>query len=97
MRDSTLIPLAGLWAKYNDDGSLKVMSGPLGNARLVVFPNQYKKEDKHPDFNVYVQTNDYKKDKQERLPSKTQAERTATAQEGPPQGSNEINDDDIPF
>ena len=48
-----MIKLTGLWANKDKNGNL-VLSGYLGSARLVIFTNTYKKEDKHPDYIAYV-------------------------------------------
>jgi hypothetical protein len=49
-----LIEIAGLW-KSKDGRSL---SGGQGNARWIVIPNQFKKDDKHPDYKLFVAKNE---------------------------------------
>lgn len=62
-----MIKLTGLWANKDRNGNL-VLSGYLGSARLVIFTNTYKKEDKHPDYIAYV---DEQKQKDAPAPSDT--------------------------
>lgn len=53
-----LVQIGALW----ESGSDKVIaSGYLGNARLLVLKNNYKKEDKHPDYVLCVARNEPKR------------------------------------
>ena len=49
---SDLVSLCGLWKNSSEKGDY--LSGTLGGARVVVFKNTYKKEPKHPDYQMYV-------------------------------------------
>lgn len=49
-----LVPIGGLWANKDREGTT-FLSGGLGNARLLVFKNKFKKQgEKQPDYRVYV-------------------------------------------
>lgn len=54
-----MIELSGLWESTDKNGNL-VLSGNLGNARLVIFKNTYKEAENQPDFKLYL---DKKKEK----------------------------------
>lgn len=54
--NSTLVQIGGLWRNKTDDGKT-YLAGYLGNARLLVFPNGFKKEPRHPDWILYVAPN----------------------------------------
>ncbi len=45
-----MIKIGALWKSEKGDN----LTGQMGDARLVVIPNQYKKEPKHPDFVVFI-------------------------------------------
>lgn len=45
-----MIKLCALWKSKNG----KALTGRLGNLKLVVTKNNYKKEDKQPDYVVFV-------------------------------------------
>ena len=49
---SDLVEIGGLWKNEGKDG--EYFSGKLGQAKLLIFANKYKKTDKHPDFRMYV-------------------------------------------
>lgn len=49
-----LVPIGGLWANEDREGRT-FLSGYLGDARLLVFKNKFKKQgDKQPDYRAYV-------------------------------------------
>ena len=49
-----MVKLAGLW-KQAKDGKTHYLSGNLGpGVKILVFVNKFKKEDKHPDYVVYL-------------------------------------------
>jgi len=51
---SNLIEIGGLWLRKSKKGET-YMEGPLGNAQLVVLPNQWKNpDDKRPDYRMFV-------------------------------------------
>ena len=45
--------LTGLWKNKTKDGKT-YLSGNLGLSRLLVLPNDYKRNEKDPDYNVLV-------------------------------------------
>lgn len=48
------VRFAALWRKTNQQGE-EYFEGPLGlDAVIRVYPNKYKKEDKQPDYVIYV-------------------------------------------
>jgi hypothetical protein len=51
------VQIAGLWANVNQNGEITSMSGSLGGARLLVIPNKFKREQKHPDYKVFIVQN----------------------------------------
>lgn len=52
-----LVPLCGLWKMPSGKG----YSGKMGSARVVVFVNDRKRNEKEPDLRVYVQEDDWQK------------------------------------
>lgn len=63
-RKSDLIELGALWCSERTEG---VMTGKIGNARLVLLPNKHKQPgEKSPDYRLFVAP---KEDTQKRQPS----------------------------
>jgi hypothetical protein len=56
---SDLVRLTGLWVNETKDGK-KYFSGSLGAARVVIFKNDHKETDKHPDYILYLSPSDKK-------------------------------------
>lgn len=54
MDSKPLVKIGGLYEKTSAKGT-RYFTGRLGAAKLVVFANRDKKEDKDPDFFMYVQ------------------------------------------
>lgn len=52
--------LAALWKKTLPNGT-EIMTGRLGGAVIEIWPNNYKKSDKHPDYNIII-SEPYKKE-----------------------------------
>lgn len=53
-----MIKLGALWNPRNGG---QVLTGSInGDVRIVVMPNRYKKEDKHPDWILYLAPNEKK-------------------------------------
>jgi len=50
---SELVKIGALWKNTDKDGN-EYFSGTMGDATLLVFKNNHKSEDKHPDYIVYV-------------------------------------------
>lgn len=69
MSDSTMIQITGLWLNETQDGQ-KYFTGYMGNARVLIFRNGYKKEDKHPDYILYVSENKPRDDDGEDAPAR---------------------------
>lgn len=65
-KGSGLVKLGALWQTPED--SKLALSGVLGDANLLIFPNKYKKEENHPDFIVYVAAKQKKEDTSEDVP-----------------------------
>jgi hypothetical protein len=63
-----MIPLTGLWKNTDKNGN-PYLSGYLGGAVVMVFPNGHKKENKQPDYLVYVAPKKEKEKPQEETPS----------------------------
>lgn len=51
--ENPMLQLGGLWVNDSKNGN-KYMSGYLGNLKIMVFRNNYKTEDKHPDYVMYL-------------------------------------------
>ena len=49
----TKVKVAGLWRNKARDGR-SYLSGNLGDARILIFPNGYKKGEKEPDYHMYL-------------------------------------------
>lgn len=47
-----MIKLSGLW--LNEKNGKRYFSGTLGDAKVLIFKNDYKTEDKHPDYNMFL-------------------------------------------
>ena len=45
------IKIGALWISKNSEG---VMTGSLGNARLLALPNKFKTKDSQPDIRLFV-------------------------------------------
>lgn len=50
-----LVELTGLWSRKNKNGEEYFM-GRLGNSNVLLFRNKNKKNDKEPDFRMFVGT-----------------------------------------
>ena len=50
---TNLIELTALWERKNKNGEL-YFTGKLGKMNLLIMKNKFKKEEKHPDWIVYV-------------------------------------------
>mgnify|MGYP003351307945 FL=1 len=84
----------GAWRKKTSKGD--VISFTINNVRYNMWENKYKKEDRHPDFNIYV--DDYKP--KEADVSKQQAEQVVEKPKTPPTQKPYVAaevDDDLPF
>ena len=46
------VKLTGLWKNTSKEGKT-FLSGTLGGVKVLVFPNEYKKETSDPDFNLF--------------------------------------------
>jgi len=44
--------IGALWLKTSQKGT-KFMTGKINGVDVVVFKNQFKEQDKHPDYRVY--------------------------------------------
>ena len=52
---SDLVKIGALWKHEGKSERSPVLTGKLGDARLVIFANGHKKTDKHPDYILYVE------------------------------------------
>lgn len=48
-----MIEITALWSKKDSKGNTYLV-GYFGNARLLIFKNTYKKEEKHPDYRMLI-------------------------------------------
>jgi len=58
-----MIEMGGLWKNEGKNGVY--FSGYFNKAKLLVFPNGYKKADNHPDFIMYITEGDKREKKTE--------------------------------
>ena len=56
------LKLTGLWKNTSKDGK-PFLSGTLGGVKVLVFPNEFKKGEKDPDFNLILSPKEDKKHK----------------------------------
>ena len=59
--------IGALWLQKDKNGNT-YMSGNVGDTKVVIFKNTYKKEDKHPDYVVYEKTAKKEEPKYNRQP-----------------------------
>ena len=57
---SEMIKITGLW-KGKDKNGKTYFSGTMGGAKVLIFANNYKEEDKHPDYIMYFAQKEDKK------------------------------------
>lgn len=55
----TKVKLGSLWSNEAKNGTT-FLSGNLGDAKILVFPNSFKREAKHPDFIIYIASREKK-------------------------------------
>ena len=55
-----MIQIAGLWENETKNGA-KYLQGNCGKVKYLIFANKYKEKDNHPDFNLFIAQNEYKK------------------------------------
>lgn len=79
------IRFAALWSNTSQDGKTTYLSGPLGDVRLLIFPNGYKQKPTDPDFIAYVTERQRRQDQ------------TTTPAGAPPDDVPPPDDSDIPF
>ena len=48
-----MIELCGLWINESSNGE-KHFSGKIGNAKVLIFKNKYKKADNHPEYKLFI-------------------------------------------
>jgi len=48
-----LVKISGVWKNRDKNGKI-YLTGYMGEARVVVLPNNFKEDEKHPDFIMYV-------------------------------------------
>lgn len=70
--ESNLVKLTALWVNETRQGK-KYMSGYLGDSRVLMFKNEHKTEDKHPDYVLYVAPKDAKKEVKEETQPATES------------------------
>jgi len=52
-RNSSMLEITGLWANKSKNGDT-YYSGYMGKSAILIFKNNYKTEDKHPDLRMFV-------------------------------------------
>lgn len=82
---SDLLKLCGLW-RNERDGKV-TLSGPLGpNVRLIVTKNQFKRNEKDPDYMVFLAQSDQKRKNQSQAQQPESQQRQQPAQRTDQQG-----------
>ena len=89
-----LVKVCGLWSKDTPAGQM--LSGNLGQVRVVILPNKYKKEETHPDYNLFIAPKDDDRNRGERRTS------GASRDDDPPRSKSPehrsvAKEDDVPF
>ena len=96
-KESNRVGLGGLWQQTDKNGN-KYLSGSLGFAKLLIFPNRNKTHDNQPDYNMVLVEKPRDGDKPETKPAPPRDERqpwqSKTASLSTPQPP---ADDDVPF
>lgn len=64
------IEVCALWSNTSRKDGKKYLAGSFGpNNKIMIFPNQHKKEDKHPDYRMFIVK---REKKEEQSPSNLQ-------------------------
>lgn len=63
-----LIEIAALWESTDKNGN-PMLTGKMGNARVVVLKNTYKDKENQPDYRVYVTKNERREDTDNNQPA----------------------------
>lgn len=51
-----LVKLGGIWKNKTKNGET-MLSGPFGNASILIFVNKYKEKASHPDYMMFITQN----------------------------------------
>lgn len=78
-----MLNITGLW-KNKDKSGNEYFAGNLGNLRILIFPNNKKEKESHPDFNMVLDQNRKKDHKEEYFQEDTAIK-------------NDIDDEHVPF
>lgn len=84
-----MISIGGLWVNKSKDGNT-YLAGYFNGARLLIFKNNFKEQEKQPDYVMYIAPN-----QQRQQASAEEFEQDANGDDAPP--STPENMDDIPF
>ena len=98
MNENTKIKLTALWEKTSKNGT-KYWTGRLGDAGLIIFENQYKTEQKHPDLIVYLDQPARQKEEQDSGPQIVEEKGLVKIKnsKAKPAADQSLGDDDLPF
>jgi len=88
-----LVKIGALWTNTDRNGN-RCLTGRMGDAVLLVFKNQFKQEDKQPDYIAYVARPTEKK---EDGPQDSKAKSLFDGNSGNPNVVNADDGADIPF
>lgn len=61
MSKDGMIEISGLWLNKSKSG-VSYMVGYMGGAKILIFKNEYKTSDDHPDYRLMVVAKEYDKD-----------------------------------
>jgi len=90
-----MVNIGGLWVNKSKSGEI-YLSGYLNGAKLLIFKNNFKKDEKQPDYVMYVTPN-----QQRQQSSASEFEAEAIEDDAfsgePPAPSSDETPDDIPF
>ena len=94
-----LVKIGALWSK-RDKNKQMYLTGKLGDAQLLIFPNGYKENERQPDYLCYVATG-RSEEKQsslvEELPENPTRREGAGTESAPAGTVSDDLDGDIPF
>ena len=86
-----LVELTGLWENTTKNGE-KYLSGTMGRARVLIFANKYKDNDRAPAYRLYVARN---RPQEDRMDDASAA--VAPSNHKPAPSAVPTQEDDIPF
>lgn len=95
-----MLKLTGLYESKDKNGN-SVLTGKVGHLKFIIFKNNFKKSEKEPDFNLFIENTFTKEQKNESTNQKAGIDSQRGIQAAPTQEELEFppfpTSDDIPF